>query len=205
MKSARKARASEMLAVLLADRFKLYREADLIALDIPAALLRSTQERVDAYRQEHPFNPDHEPNMTPTATAYWDHVLLAREQSMFHHEQRKKNYLRVKALSEKAATLGYFDKPLTSTEVHAIWLWHWHGDRIANWHESSLKYWNALTAEERMWFTDYPAMTTWAYDMPILAPAPQCFWPLKETAERQRQAYLLRWVIKDCEGSLEGQ
>jgi hypothetical protein len=192
MTSARKARASEMLAALAADRFLLFKEADLIALDIPYELRRETQNKVLRFRKGRPFNPEHTPRMTPAASYYWDHLLLARSQSIFHQNQRIKTFPAVKALLVKASESGR----LANSEV--VRKWYWHKERIDNWHQSVIAAWNVLTAEEAMSFTDLPTVTTWACDMPLLAPAPHCFYPLEETPERARQKHLLKWVIEDC-------
>jgi hypothetical protein len=198
MTSARKARASEMLAALAADRFLLFKEADLIALDIPFDLRRETQNKALRYRKERPFDPKMFPSLSPAADNYYQYLEVARRESNYSENYRKKHFQRVKALVERHNELGPFDPPLSSDEQFLVDRWFWHGEHIERWRETCQRNWDALSATERLWFDHKPMDSRWAWEFPGLAPAPHCFYPTEETPERARQKHLLKWVIEDC-------
>ncbi len=184
MNPGRKARASEMLAALRADRFLLFKEADLVALNIPFELRRSTQDKALAARKERPFNPDHMPIKTPSANYYLDILGTARRETNYSNNYRRKHLAAAKA----AVARG-------SSPPH---LFTWHGQHIQNWVDSLQRAWDKLTDTEKLWFEDMPPVVQWAWDFPGLAPIPHRFYPTEETPERERQMHLLRWVIQDC-------
>ncbi|KQO13418.1 hypothetical protein [Sphingomonas sp. Leaf242] len=196
--SARKARASEMLAALTADRFLLFKEAELIALNIPYDLRRSTQDEALRLRAERPFDPKHLPKMSRAAANYWETVELARAESNPSNTYRKEYLERVKALIARRDALGLFDKPLPAKDGEVIRLWFWHAEYIENWVYSCQSAWDKLTPTDRLWFEDMPPVTRWAWEFPGLAPIPHRFYPTEETPERERQMDLLRWVIENC-------
>lgn len=197
--NARKARASEMLAALTADRFLLFKEAELVALDIPYKLRRRTQDKVLAYRAERPFNPKLMPVMTPAANTYLDLVQLAQRESRYAANQiAKLKPAYMVAKQEEKKPRSRFDRPFSSGGVFEKVAFH--VSRINDWHDSVHRAWEALTWEEAQWFRDCPPVTRWAGDFPLEAPPPQRFYPLEETPERARQKHLLGWVIADCGG-----
>lgn len=191
--------ASSMLAALLADRFKLFPEPELVALDIPYDLRRSTQDTALKERAKRPFNPLHFPQLTPAAFNYWDHLGLARRSSRKSQEQRAETAARVRSLVERYNNLGPFDLPLSQDEQWEIKIWHNRGTSIEHYNDSCREKWDRMNSVEQLWFHDMPPITRWAWDFPTLAPAPQCFYPTEETPERLRQMQLLKWVIADCE------
>jgi hypothetical protein len=198
--SARKARASEMLTALTADRFLLFKEAELIALNIPYELRRSTQDEALRLRAKRPFSPKLMPKLSRAAANYCETVELARAESNHSNSYRKEYLERVKALIARRDALGMFDKPLPAKDGEVIRLWFWHAEYIENWVYSCQSAWDKLTPIDRLWFEDMPPVTRWAWDFPGLAPIPHRFYPTEETPERQRQKQLLCWVIQDCGG-----
>lgn len=193
--SARKARASELLAALQADRFLLHKEADLIALDIPSELRSETRNHALRERKKRPYNPDHFPNLSSAASDYFHMLSTARRESNHSNNFRAKHLATVKAYYKKQEVRSIFDKPLPDGELAERF--RWHGQHIVNWVHTLQNAWDKLSDTEKLWFEDMPPLVRWAWDFPGLAPAPQCFYPTEETPERLRQMELLRWVIEN--------
>ncbi len=184
-----------MLAALRADRFKLFKEPELIALDIPYELRRSTQDASLIAREQRPFDPKHSPIMTPAASYYLDTLEVARRESLYSQNFRIKHFESVKAhiLAENAR--GPLDPPAKPAEKD---LWFWHGEAIERWRVTCQANWDKLSDTERLWFDNKPEVSRWAWEFPAIAPPPQCFYPTEETPERERQFHLLEWVLRDC-------
>lgn len=187
-----------MLAALRADRFKLFKEPDLIVLGIPYELRRSTQDAALAARKLRPFNPKHSPIMTPAARCYRETVEHAKTQSRYVYNRLKELHAEYIELEQQTKLeRSIFDKPIPSLYgvQDAI---DTERRKLGDFHKSCIVAWDALTWEETQWFRDIPPTTRWAWDFPGEAPDPQRWYPLEETPERERQFHLLEWVLRDC-------
>lgn len=199
---AKKARASEMLAALRGDRFKLFDEKDLVALGASYELRRSTLKKMREERAKRPFDERLLPTMTPAARSYLYHVQLAQRESKYHNNWRAERVNEVRALIERHNSLGPLDRPLNSAEWRKVELWFWHRERIEDYRKSCQKLWDGLTDEERLWFDHKPPVSRWAFDFPLDAPAPYRFYPTEETPERLRQFEILEAVLAEAEQEL---
>jgi hypothetical protein len=186
-----------MLAALQQDRFLLFKEADLVALGIPYELRRSTQDKVLKHRAERPYNPLDSPRLSPSAKEYLYTVETAQSESSYSLGQLKELRHRIAAMKADHKK-GFFEKPLSAAYHQLVEKADGHRKRVRSWHDACERYYFKMTWEEAQWFRDLPPVTRWAGDFPLLAPAPQCFYPLEETPERARQMHLLKWLIQTC-------
>jgi len=186
-----------MLAALEQDRFLLFKETDLVALGIPYELRRSTQDKVLQFRAKRPFDPLNSPILSPAAYDYLYTVETAQSESRYALGQLdtlRHRLVAIKAVEKK----GFFEKPLPAAYQQLVEKAEGHRKRIRSWHDACQRYYFRMTANEAQWFRDLPLVTRWAGDFPLLAPPPQCFYPLEETPERARQMHLLKWIIHKC-------